>query len=234
MPRWNTELSVQHLTANAKSGPTGLCAKFVRQAIEAGGVTLVRHGSAKDYGSSLLQVGFVAIEETIPERGKKGDVVIMQAIGDHIHGHMQMYSGNRWVSDYSQNGFYPYTHSRPEYQVYRYPAPTTALPSTPAFPPYFNPGGIFSGLVGGAPPSSTLSREPVSEETPYPGKAFRVGNQGQSVIDIQRRLTTLGWPLTDDGKFGNLTKSAVVSFQRTKGLVDDGVVGRNTWAELFA
>lgn len=36
-----------------------------------------------------------------------------------------------------------------------------------------------------------------------------------------------------DGKFGNDTKKAVIIYQRKKGLVDDGVVGYNTWKKML-
>ena len=37
-----------------------------------------------------------------------------------------------------------------------------------------------------------------------------------------------------DGKSGPMTKDAVKEFQRVHGLVDDGVVGKQTWAKLKA
>lgn len=244
MANWDMSLAVKHLVANAKASPIGYCAMYVRQAIEAGGVTLTRHTSAKDYGSSLIAVGFRAITEAVPERGHKGDVVVMQAIGTHIHGHMQMYSGSAWVSDYTQNGFYPYSVSRPEYQVYRYPSPHEPQPSNPtpdfgygipepawSITPPATPGSPSGGGgTGGGTPVSA----PGGSTAAYPGKALRWGSQGSDVARVQRRLTQHGWTLTDDGAFGKLTSAAVKSFQQTNQLYADGVVGPNTWRALFA
>lgn len=115
---WDLEAAVLHLNAAAKPEPTGYCAQYVREAIEAGGVVLERTTSAKDYGPSLLKVGFAQVNAS---NYQAGDVVIMQAIGDHKHGHMQMYNGGQWVSDYRQRDFWPYTSSRPEFAVYRFP-----------------------------------------------------------------------------------------------------------------
>jgi Putative peptidoglycan binding domain/Transglycosylase SLT domain len=39
-------------------------------------------------------------------------------------------------------------------------------------------------------------------------------------------------PLAKDGQFGNLTRNAVLDFQKKKGLVVDGIVGPHTWHDL--
>jgi peptidoglycan hydrolase-like protein with peptidoglycan-binding domain len=40
--------------------------------------------------------------------------------------------------------------------------------------------------------------------------------------------------LAPDGDFGPKTLDAVKKFQRSKQLIDDGIVGRGTWAALLA
>jgi len=51
--------------------------------------------------------------------------------------------------------------------------------------------------------------------------------------DIQRALKNANfYDGAIDGKIGPRTKSAVESFQKSKGLVVDGKVGPKTWAEL--
>ena len=115
---WDVQKAVQHLKANAEPAPVGKCGTYTREAIEAGGVTLRRANLAKDYGPSLLEVGF----ETVSTASyQAGDVVIMQNCPGHDAGHMQMYSGSQWISDYVQRDFWPYTSSRPQYAVYRFP-----------------------------------------------------------------------------------------------------------------
>jgi peptidoglycan hydrolase-like protein with peptidoglycan-binding domain len=51
---------------------------------------------------------------------------------------------------------------------------------------------------------------------------------------LQRELLRWGYPITPDGQFGPSTEAAVRSFQRRKGLKDDGVAGSRTWAALSA
>ena len=58
---WNANDAVAHLEQHVLRHSIGRCAEHVRQAIEAGGVRLVRHASAKNYGSSLAAVGFTPL-----------------------------------------------------------------------------------------------------------------------------------------------------------------------------
>jgi peptidoglycan hydrolase-like protein with peptidoglycan-binding domain len=49
---------------------------------------------------------------------------------------------------------------------------------------------------------------------------------------MQRDLVRWGFPIAPDGKFGPSTEAAVRSFQKRRGLKDDGVVGARTWDAL--
>ena len=68
----------------------------------------------------------------------------------------------------------------------------------------------------------------------YPGSALRQGSKGANVITVQQRLSDLGYSLGVDGNFGPGTAKTVVAFQQKRNLGTDGVVGRNTWAALWA
>lgn len=56
----------------------------------------------------------------------------------------------------------------------------------------------------------------------------RYNDRGANVTWIQRKLG-----LEEDGIFGPKTEAAVREFQKTAGLVVDGVVGENTWSRLM-
>ena len=134
---WDVEKAIEHLQASA--GPpygSGKCATFVREAIEAGGLTIVRtgSGSAKDYGPRLTQAGFIAqAGDGFPY--KKGDVALIDGFSsdpakgipkDAPHGHLAMYDGTQWISDFKQVGVKPYPGSSyvkaaPTIVIYRYP-----------------------------------------------------------------------------------------------------------------
>ncbi len=118
---WDARAAANHVRLHAQIHSTNNCAMYVRKAIEAGGITISRTNSAKDYGYSLRQAGFVEVNDGGAPRA--GDVVVIQAIPGHPHGHMAMYDGSHWVSDFVQNyGFYPgsaYRTAKPPYQIYR-------------------------------------------------------------------------------------------------------------------
>lgn len=74
--------------------------------------------------------------------------------------------------------------------------------------------------------------------TGRPAKAdpiLQQGSTGPAVVELQTLLTKAGFsPGAADGDFGAKTKSAVMSFQRARGLTADGIVGPVTWAALRA
>ena len=63
-------------------------------------------------------------------------------------------------------------------------------------------------------------------------KFMKNGSKGTEIIELQNFLTTLGYTLVADGKFGPKTKGAVVKFQIANSLKGDGIVGALTRAVL--
>lgn len=59
-------------------------------------------------------------------------------------------------------------------------------------------------------------------------KTLKKGDRGNEVKEVQKLLH-----LQADGIFGQLTEDAVKRFQIDNGLVADGIVGINTWRELY-
>jgi hypothetical protein len=69
---------------------------------------------------------------------------------------------------------------------------------------------------------------------PGPFPLVRQGDEGERVRTIQFLLGERGFPVTVDGVFGPDTEQAVRSFQASRSsLAVDGIVGPNTWGELF-
>ncbi len=72
-----------------------------------------------------------------------------------------------------------------------------------------------------------------------PAAVLRQGSRGADVITLQYLLNVIaeyypGIPdISQDGIFGNATRQAVIAFQQTKGLTQDGIVGANTWRALY-
>ncbi len=61
---------------------------------------------------------------------------------------------------------------------------------------------------------------------------LRYGSSGDDVKKLQEELNKNGYNLRVDGQFGSKTQSAVQSYQKSKGLTVDGIVGTNTWGAL--
>jgi hypothetical protein len=59
-----------------------------------------------------------------------------------------------------------------------------------------------------------------------------VGDRGENIVDLQKRLNKLGAQLGADGVFGQGTHRAVIAFQGREGLSPDGIVGKATWKRL--
>ena len=66
----------------------------------------------------------------------------------------------------------------------------------------------------------------------YP--TLKKGARGNITKLLQEKLVSLGYNTNGvDGIFGSGTEKAVISFQKNKGLVADGIVGQNTWRKLL-
>ena len=64
--------------------------------------------------------------------------------------------------------------------------------------------------------------------------SFECGDEGQEVIDIQKRLVELQYKVSNvDGKFGPETEAAVKQFQTDKSLEVDGIIGNDTYRALM-
>ena len=77
----------------------------------------------------------------------------------------------------------------------------------------------------------------LGKETPTDprGRPFlSPGDEGDDVVALQRRLIELGGGVDDSGAYDDATLAAVLQFQRSQGLVPDGIVGTKTWAALDA
>jgi Type IV secretion system pilin len=118
----NISSAVAYLNANARSTSQGQCALYVRQALAAGGLTSfdTNHpGSAYQYGPYLINAGFTTVSSSgyVP---LQGDVIVFANMASRPNGHIQMYNGSQWVSDFRQNSMYPAQDYRSgSYTIYR-------------------------------------------------------------------------------------------------------------------
>lgn len=105
----DVDRAIAHLDTHAAAHSQGRCLRAVREALEAGGASPGRTASAEDYGPNLERTGFspVASSASPAYTPERGDVVVFGAVPGHRHGHIAMYDGGQWVSDFRQPGFYP-------------------------------------------------------------------------------------------------------------------------------
>jgi peptidoglycan hydrolase-like protein with peptidoglycan-binding domain len=88
-----------------------------------------------------------------------------------------------------------------------------------------------------APPETTTTVAPTTTTTAPPDPAadgtLRLDESGPSVLALQQRLLDLGyWMGEPDGNYGQLTRQAVMAFQKVEGLGRDGVAGPLTQERL--
>ena len=66
------------------------------------------------------------------------------------------------------------------------------------------------------------------------GIKLQVGDSGENVVELQNRLTELGFNTGyADGVFGEGTRAAVVDYQTAQGFEADGIVWPGVWRALF-
>ena len=93
----------------ALSNSSGYCARYVRKALQSAGYEFTPNPSAYQYASrgTLSQAGFSKISNNMPTQ--VGDVIVYDRSSRRPHGHIQIFDGNSWVSDFRQNGISPYS-----------------------------------------------------------------------------------------------------------------------------
>lgn len=85
-----------------------------------------------------------------------------------------------------------------------------------------------------------IRNAPIKTNTPtYPGTPLRLGSGGEDVVEIQRQLNRIAvnYPsipkITEStGYFEQTTQTAVKQFQKIFNLVQDGIVGKDTWYKI--
>jgi hypothetical protein len=128
MGKWDIKKAVDYISKNALEKSIGRCARYVRTAIEAGGLsTEGRPASACQYVDFLPKIGFTQIEKITGKvkqynwslkNANPGDIAVMNY---GKHGHICMWDGKNWVSDFRQNNMWVYKGDG-ECVIFRYNA----------------------------------------------------------------------------------------------------------------
>lgn len=116
---FNVKAAIEALNNNAHESSIHQCAKYVRMAMEAGGLpTGTRPSWAWKYKDWLPTIGFKMIAETSTDaeaasvKPVAGDICCMYKPGaNESHpGHICMYDGTQWISDFKQRRANVYSH----------------------------------------------------------------------------------------------------------------------------
>ncbi|KAF2328460.1 peptidoglycan amidohydrolase family protein [Flavobacterium nitrogenifigens] len=92
--------AVSYIESHAESQSLSKCATYVRLAIEAGGLkSNAQPRNALNYFGILKQLGFKELQTTTYI---KGDIVVFDAVTGHQYGHIAMWTGTEWISDFKQ------------------------------------------------------------------------------------------------------------------------------------
>lgn len=112
-------IAARHARRAAHGKSLGRCALYVRKALQSAGYRFTPQPSAYMYATKgvLAGAGFTKLSNH-NYTPKVGDVAVFNRSSKHPHGHIQIYDGNQWVSDFRQNKFSPYSQHN-GYTVWR-------------------------------------------------------------------------------------------------------------------
>lgn len=120
---YDLDKAVSFVEGNALSRSHTCCAWFVMRAMQEGGCPIGIYPAwmYKDilplYNFKKVYVGKGNIADNyIPQ---KGDIIVINKTKKHFWGHIAMYTGKQWISDFKQKKMNPYKENVP-YVIFRY------------------------------------------------------------------------------------------------------------------
>lgn len=114
--RYDLDKMCMFALQNAKKTSQKRCAEYVRKAIQAGDTTnkVGTLGDARDWGKSLPKIGWERTSGGL----QKGDIAWFPT-GMSGYGHVCIWTGKVWVSDFVQSSVQPSSKANLQYHVYR-------------------------------------------------------------------------------------------------------------------
>jgi len=117
---WDLNKSIETLNRNAPGDEsTGWCARKVTDALNAGGLYPPRGDAYTFNNGKLDKLGFKKMSRNDAKPYKKGDILVTEANTSHEWGHIAMFNGTQWVSDFKQRN--------PDGNIYSYDQPNSTL-----------------------------------------------------------------------------------------------------------
>lgn len=95
------------------------CALYVRRALQAAGYKITPQASAYMYANGpLTAAGFQKISKN-NYNPQVGDIIVFNRTPKNVHGHIQIFNGNQWVSDFKQPSMMVYGNNHNGYSIWR-------------------------------------------------------------------------------------------------------------------
>lgn len=116
---YSNDRTADYITKNVAPKSRTMCAGYVIRAMWHGGCPIGLL-PAYAYSKTLPQMGF----EEIPVKGYKpikGDISVVPSNSTHPFGHIAVYNGKQWVSDFKQSHILPSKayKAKGKYQIFR-------------------------------------------------------------------------------------------------------------------
>ena len=121
---FDADKAANYLTENGQDKSTHCCAWYTMRALQAGGCpAVILPAQWYRYFMPLVQFEELTLDGYVPQ---KGDVVVFERPVwrswkriSQWWGHIAMYNGEQWISDFKQEKMNPYKRHVP-YRIYRY------------------------------------------------------------------------------------------------------------------
>lgn len=108
----------EHARLIARPSSNGYAAKHMKEALMKAGYQFKAPAYPKDYPAQVLpSIGFVEIKKSVPHQA--GDIIVFGATSEFKGGHIQIFDGANWISDFVQESYSPYLTNTPSYTVWR-------------------------------------------------------------------------------------------------------------------
>lgn len=122
---WNKQAAIEFLRSNALDRPCGESMGFISRAIRAGGLRVGSNFLPQNFGPILYFAGFDEVPTKKNKRAQvfyDGDIAVIQPCPGDAVGHIAMFDGSVWISDFHQLAMYPtgrYRRFHPPFKIYR-------------------------------------------------------------------------------------------------------------------
>ena len=113
--------AVDYISKHTNSNSVGLCARYVADALQHGGFKFTRQPSAYMYHTNgiIRDLRFNQIGR--PDNPQKGDIYVQDRTDSHPDGHIALFDGRNWCSDFRQKTDNVYKNDAGTKYYYRLP-----------------------------------------------------------------------------------------------------------------